>query len=115
MTPRGKPTQAETQEAAVYRIFVNKHASGEQSKTHYTIEKRIMDTPVELYAVTIKSEGRADLQLWCDCPGFRVQKYPKIDHKHIKIAMDYQSRGQPEWAEYRILGKNKIRFIREKS
>ena len=104
-------TKDEKLEATTYRI----KCWGANS---YQIDKLIMGVEVEQYQLTIKAEGRASLDLWCNCPGFRIQQFPKIEHKHIKIALDYQSRGEPTWAEYTITGTGKkaeIKFIGDSS
>lgn len=97
-------TEDEKREATTYRI----KCWGANS---YHIDKLVMGVEVENYQLTIKSEGRASLDLWCNCPGFRIQQFPKIEHKHIKIALDYQKRGEPPWADYTIKGTGKNAII----
>ena len=101
----------DTIEAAVYRI--NKFGLNS-----YNIHKLVMDVRTEDYQITLKPNGPGgemrEVDLWCNCPGFRIQQFPKIQHKHIKIGLDFQSRGEPEWAEYRMTGtgkKAKIHFM----
>ncbi len=101
--------QDDTIEAAVYRI--NKY--GEHS---YNIVKTVMDVEMERYQISIKSTvGEVlDADLWCNCQGFRIQQFPKHQHKHILLGLDFQSRGEPAWAEYRMTGtgkKAKIHFM----
>lgn len=103
--------QDDTIEAAVYRI----RKFGTNS---YTIVKSVMDVVTEDYQITLKSDGpRGDIRevdVWCNCPGFRIQQFPKLLHKHILLGIDFQSRGEPEWAEYRMTGtgkKAKIHFM----
>ncbi len=100
--------QDDTIEAAVYRI----KKFGAHS---YTISKSIMGVEGEDYQITIK-HAEFEQEVWCNCPGFRIQQFPHIQHKHIKIGLDFQSRGEPEWAEYRMTGtgkKAKIHFVRD--
>lgn len=100
-------TKDEKLEATTYRI--------QRFGNHtYQIDKLIMDVEVEQYHITIKPDGRASLDLWCDCPGFRIQQFPKIEHKHIKIGLDFQKRNEPKWAEYKLRGtgrKAEIEFL----
>ncbi len=102
-------TAKEIREATVYRIQ-------KWGKHTYQIDKLIMEVEVEQYHLTVKMQGRDTLDLWCDCPGFRIQQFPKIEHKHIKIVLDYQKRDEPKWAEYRISGTGKkaqIKFVKD--
>jgi len=72
---------------------------------HYNINKVRKDDPKKIldsYGLTIKRKKDGTWDLWCDCMGFRRQNYPKIEHKHVRIIIDYLERGQPEWAEYSI-------------
>lgn len=90
--------------ATLYRI---KKIGG----TAYLIQKYVCSVEMEDYQVDIKRD-----EFWCNCPGFRIQNFPKIDHKHVKIALDFQSRGEPIWAEYRMTGTGKkavIHFVRD--
>ena len=71
-----------------------------KSKTlMYQVNKEICGVSVEHYWVSIKSR-----EVYCDCAGFRIQKYPKIEHKHVKIVQDWKDRGEPEGAQYTIKG-----------
>ncbi len=102
-------TKDEVIEATVYRI------KGFGRNT-YQIDKLIAGVEAEQYHLDIKDAEGGGLSLWCDCPGFRIQQFPKIEHKHIKIALDYRERGEPSWAEYRMTGtgaKAVIRFMRD--
>ena len=104
-------TDDEKREATTYRV---QRAFGKKSNV-CQIDKLVMGVEVDQYHVTIKMEGRATLDLWCDCPGFRRQNFPKIEHKHVKLALDYQKREHPKWAEYTIHGAGKnteIEFLR---
>ncbi len=102
-------TAEEIREATVYRI----QKWGEHT---YQIDKLIMDVEIEQYHITIKQLILDTLDLWCDCPGFRMQLYPKVEHKHIKIGLDFIERDEPKWAEYRINGTGKkaqIKFVKD--
>ena len=103
--------QEDTIEAAIYRI----NAYGRNS---YNIKKVVMDVEVDDYQITIKPLWADDTvgTLWCNCHGFRIQQFPHAKHKHILLGFDFQSRGEPEWAEYRMTGtgkKAKIHFVRD--
>ncbi len=104
--------QTDTIEATKYRI---RKITGHNN---YRIVKTIMDVETDSYSISIKLKpallGTYIDELWCDCPGFRIQQYPKEQHKHIVLGMDYIARGEPEWVDYRMTGtgKNaKIHFI----
>ena len=71
----------------------------------FLIEKRILDVTVDRYHVSIQQELSGEItSVWCDCPGFRMQKYAHLEHKHIKLVLDFQQRGEPTWAEYGMAG-----------
>lgn len=77
--------------------------------------RRFLDYDFEKwYSVTLmpgdEDEGVSDI-IWCDCTGFKIQKFPHIDHKHIKLVLDYQERGEPMWAKYRIQGTGAVTAI----
>ncbi len=96
LSTKGDMTKEERLEATTYTIF----RTGSDRQRHYQIDKCIMGVSIEKYWVQLK--GREGF--WCDCPGFRRQNFPKIEHKHVKIAMDFSQRGEPRDAEYRIHG-----------
>lgn len=85
----------------------------------YYIAKEVCGIEVESYQITIdpsRNTENGDGALWCNCPGFRIQKFPQAQHKHIKIGFDYRKRGEPEWALYRMNGtgsKAKIHFVED--
>jgi len=58
----------------------------------------ILDVVVETYDVTIK--GVEEKDVWCNCPGFTIQKYDKRQHKHVLMIEDYRLRGEPSPGEY---------------
>lgn len=77
----------------------------------YQVNKRIahVDTG-ERYWVELKGRD----EFYCDCPGFRIQTFPKVEHKHVKIAMDFNERGEPDKALYKIHGtgaKTEIEYL----
>ena len=99
-------TKEEIAEAAYYTIF----RTGNSNKRHYQVNKMIMGVEQEKYWVQLNGRDSC----FCDCPGFRRQSFAKMEHKHIKIALDYSARGEPKDATYRITGtgvKAQIRYI----
>ena len=53
-----------------------------------------------LYYVTLTySHGGAPKVIWCDCAGFKRQKYAHMEHKHIKLAVDYNERVPDDYGE----------------
>ncbi len=92
----GKEQDEETRDATCYTIF----RTGNSKLRHYQINKEIMGVDVDKYWVQLKGSK----ECWCDCPGFKRQKFPKMEHKHVKIAMDFSLRGEPTGAHYTITG-----------
>lgn len=107
---RGKVSKEELAESAVYKIQrIMQKARGAD---RYQIDKCLMDISVEKYWVVIERTGK----VFCDCPGFLRQRFPDREHKHVKIALDYRERGEPEDAKYRIYGagaNNTIEYIQQ--
>ncbi len=104
-----KEQDKETIAATLYRIK-------KFGKNTYHIQKLVCAVEMEDYQITIGGVGVNQTNLWCNCPGFRIQQFPKIQHKHIKIGLDYRERGEPDWAEYRMTGTGKnavIKFIKD--
>lgn len=88
--------------------------TGSSRKKHYQLNKLVCGVEVEKYWVQLDGRGR----FWCDCPGFRRQKFPAIDHKHVKIAVDFSERGEPLKALYKIHGTgatSEIEYLGEKA
>jgi len=88
--------------------------TGSKRTRTYQVNKLTIGVEVENYWVELK--GRQ--QFYCNCPGFRRQSYPAIDHKHIKIAMDFSDRGEPQHALYKIIGtggKTTIEYLGDKA
>ena len=83
-------------EEATYTIF----RTGMARLRQYQVEKRIMGVKIEEYWVQLKGHK----EVHCTCPGFARQRFPKIEHKHVKLAMDFYERNEPKNAEYRIHG-----------
>ena len=103
----------EKREATTY--LIQKAFGKSDIKGVYRIGKMVMGVEVDNYHVTIKETTGGLSNLWCDCPGFRNQQFPKIEHKHVKIALAYREQGEPEQAVYTINGTGKtakIRFLR---
>ena len=101
--------EQEKLDATTYTIF----RTGSMHKRHYQINKVIMGVEVDKYWVQLNSRD----SVWCDCPGFRRQTFPKMEHKHVKIAVDFSERDEPIDAVYRIFGtgaKAQIQFIKPK-
>lgn len=74
--------------------------TGTAQKRTYQINKCFMGQPMDNFWVELKGSR----EVFCNCQGFARQRFPKIEHKHVKIAMDFAERGEPENAEYRIHG-----------
>ena len=72
----------------------------------YYIQKLMNEEKTDLYRVT-KFES-TEKKMWCDCPGFVIQKYAKIDHKHIQMVMAYQKLGSPASVIYKLGPKNQV-------
>ena len=81
----------------------------------YHIAKEVCGVEIESYQITISPIRDNGIgTLYCNCPGFRIQQFPHERHKHILLGFDYQKRGEPEWALYRMNGtgsKAKIHFV----
>ncbi len=56
--------------------------------------------PEDTYQVTLYADGK----IWCDCMGFTRQKYPKPEHKHIRLVHLYKSLGSPIGQAFVIKG-----------
>jgi hypothetical protein len=96
----------EAREAAVYSIW----RTGNKHRRVYQINKMMLDIMLDQYWV----ELRGHKKVHCDCMGFQRQSFPAIEHKHIKIAMDFAERGEPVNAKYRIHGtgaKTEIEYL----
>lgn len=69
--------------------------------------RRFIDGEFEaLYHVTVKwdKDDPEPSVLWCDCAGFKCQKFAHIAHKHIKIVLNYMAHNEPNHSWYRIRG-----------
>lgn len=101
------------QEATVYRV---EEDFGKRSGI-YRLSKRTLDVELDVYHVTYKpATGDDEAHIWCDCPGFKRQKFAHDRHKHVRAVKDFIKRGSPKHAEYRFIGagKNtKIKFVRK--
>lgn len=96
-------SKKEKAEATTYQIV----RTGNKYQRHYRIEKYIMGVYVEAFNVRLKGMK----EIFCDCPGFHIQKFPKIEHKHVKIAQDFHKRGEPANATYKIHGAGAVASI----
>lgn len=89
--------------------------TGSARQRHYQINKLTIGVDTgDKYWVQLNGRDK----FWCDCPGFRRQKFPAIDHKHVKIAMDFHDRGEPAKALYKIHGTGvhaKIEYLGAKA
>lgn len=90
-----KPTVAELIEMTTYTIW----RTGDKCRRHYQLNKMVMGVVVDEYWVELKHRT-----VYCNCPGFQRQQFPKIEHKHVKIAQDFHDRGEPMDAIYKIHG-----------
>jgi len=93
-----------------YRVAKAFGATGDT----YEVRKLLMNDNLEreqkgLYYVTLNQKGL----VWCDCTGFRIQKFAHRDHKHVKLVAHFQAleqadealnRGAPAFAQYHIRG-----------
>jgi len=83
----------------------------------YRVSKVIWDVEVEVYHVQLDLDRNPTI-MWCDCMGFRGQKFPHIEHKHVRLVADYQRRCEPTWAEYMLEGTGRnttITFTKEQT
>ncbi len=103
------PTRAELIEMTTYTIW----RTGTSMQRHYQINKLVIGVVMDNYWVQLKSR-----EVYCNCPGFQRQNFPKIEHKHVKIAQDFHDRGEPANALYKIHGtgaKNTIEYLGAKA
>ena len=75
---------------------VTKHVDGE----HKLLDSHML--------VTVKWDKEKEpyypVVIWCSCSGFKCQKFAHIDHKHIKLVLDFQKHGEPDEVLYKIHG-----------
>lgn len=98
-------------EKQYYRTFYRvSPMAGAGNEGHYKVWKMVDGEEEDDYIVQVQPsrDGRR-LVLWCDCPGFLRQHYPKIEHKHVKLVLDYQRRGEKGIGLYKLNG-NEVRF-----
>ncbi len=93
-------------EVTVYRIEKD---FGKKSNA-YRVSKRVLDHEVDFYHCNVTLDPKG-LHIWCSCPGFHHQKFPKDEHKHVRIMMHYRALGEPEYAEYRFRGTGRNTII----
>lgn len=95
MSEFDKPSQDELIAMTTYTIF----RTGNAQQRYYQVNKMRLGVRLDEYWVQLRGNN-----VFCNCPGFRRQNFPKIDHKHVKIAQDFSDRGEPVDAEYKIVG-----------
>lgn len=92
------------QEATFYKVQPD---FGKRSNT-YRVSKITCGEVVDMYHVTIKHpDDDAAMEVFCDCMGFRRQKFAPRQHKHVRAVLDFLSRDDIEWAEYNFSGVGK--------
>lgn len=103
---------------AVTTYTVRSRSDHPAMKGSYSITREVRRVPDATYWITLIwpdiPEPLVPKVIWCDCPGFSHQKFAHIEHKHIKLVLDYQKRGEPEYATYRIHGtgaNTRIEFL----
>ncbi len=72
---------------------------------NYYIHKLVDDESKDTYSVTLHDNNKG---MFCNCPGFVIQKYAKIDHKHIQMVLAYKAAGEPSSVSYRLGKGNKV-------
>lgn len=74
---------------------------------YFTITKTLRGAFCEEYQVqlTERIDDEGNRIVWCNCPGFLMQKYAKVDHKHVKLAIDFVDRGEMPNAVYKLEAK----------
>lgn len=102
--------------STTYQVCKSRH----DMPHHYEVLRRVNGVNEDLFYVTLKMSDDSIMPkvIWCDCPGFKGQKFAHIDHKHIKLVRHYQALGEPGWATYRIHGTGahtEIEFIAQSS
>ena len=57
----------------------------EEHENMYVVSKCDPNTRAVLdsYQVTIRGNIENEKEIWCNCPGFRMQQYNKALHKHV--------------------------------
>lgn len=98
-------------EQQYYRTLYRVQRDPKGRPDYYQIEKHVGEEVEDIYEVIVRpSRGTSgQLSLWCSCMGFGRQHAPRIQHKHIRLVLDYQRRNEPEFAIYR-LRDNEPRF-----
>ncbi len=100
-----KADRLKLEEATYYRVAKAFGATGDV----YEVRRFVDGKPEGLYYVTL-NPGQV---VWCDCPGFKHQKFAHMDHKHVKLVAHFQMLEladtildiePPMWAKYKIKG-----------
>lgn len=96
-----------------YLVQENPH-----NEDHYIIwkvpEGDPRDTFTDRYDLIVPNGGDcAEEDLWCDCPGFRVQQYSKHLHKHVRIVVHFcEEHDALGLARYKLTKDNAPDFIK---
>jgi hypothetical protein len=67
-------------------------------KDHFEVSKFSGDAQPDVYDVTYSVTGA----LWCNCQGFRRQKYAKSLHKHVRLVKLWRERGEVPGETFRL-------------
>jgi len=100
-----KADREKLERATRYRVQKAFGATGDV----YEVRRFVSEEPAGLYHVTLNLDGDSHI-IWCDCPGFKRQKYAHMEHKHIKLVLHFQALERadkiapPAYATYRIKG-----------
>lgn len=87
-----------------YRYHVAPHTSKDN---YFVVTKTLRGSYVDEYMVQL-TPGNED-RVYCNCPGFLVQKYPKPLHKHVLLAKAYNALGIRTSEMYQLEAKtNKV-------
>ena len=99
-------TKEDKEELIRSHVYVIERDFGKHSNT-FRLSKRLMTVEVDNYHVTL---GDVPSKHWCTCPGMARQQFPREEHKHVKIAVDFVDRGL-EMASYRLEGTGRAAEI----
>ena len=86
-----KANRLRLEQATHYRVAKAFGATGDV----YEVRRFVNEEQAALYHVTLNTVRDAHI-MWCDCPGFRRQKYAYIEHKHIKLVAHFQALEQAD-------------------
>ncbi len=94
----------------VYTYRVRDVTDGNVRHDTYRIEKSLYGgVGMEQYLVELPKKVMADdlehlepEDVYCNCMGYRMQKYDKRLHKHVQLVFDFVRRGQPLFVDYTL-------------